>query len=645
MNIKMGVIVGSLEAKIGIIKVATGDKVEKDQALLQYEAKKGSFTLKAPVDGIVTEVYCEDGDIIKKDDLLFHIEETKEEIIAESTNIKKVLMGIIPGAKEATVGKINVSCGETVEIGDELFQYETKKGSRGFKAPFPGKVLKKYVNEGQRIEKDVHVFDFIQLVEKKESIAKDIYYSEKDLAADLLIVGAGPGGYVAALYAAKQGKKVVLIEKESLGGTCLNVGCIPTKALVKSSEVHHSALHSETFGIMIDKAAIKPNMNEIINHKNSVVERLVGGVEGLMNTNGVKVIKGSGSFVSATELEVISEKVKYTIHATDIIVATGSKITTVPIPGLDLPFVLNSTTALSHRSLPKSIAIVGGGVIGMEFAFLYNNLGVEVTVIEFMDRLLTMLDKEESEEIKHLAIDKGIKVYNNSKVLEVSCDVHDKAIVTFEKRGNKKLLVVDNVLVAIGRQPNLEGLNLEVTGVEMDPKRRGIKVDSTMKTNVDHIYAIGDVTNIIQLAHVASHQGIVAVDNIIGEKKDMHYNAVPNVIFTSPEIATVGVSETHCVEQNIPFKSSKFYYQSNGKALTMEETSGYIKLIESADTNELIGAAIIGADASNLISTLTLAIQNKLTSGQIRETIFPHPTTSEVIHEGAMGLGIGTLHQ
>jgi len=641
----MGVIVGSLDAKIGSVKVIAGEKVEKDQALLQYEAKKGSFTLKAPVSGTITEVYCEDGDTIRKDDLLFHIEESKEEIVAESTNIKKINMSVIPGAKDATVGKINVSCGDVISDGDELFQYETKKGNRTFKAPFSGKISEKFVSEEQRIEKDVHLFNVIQITEKAEEVKPSTFKNEKTLTTDLLIIGGGPGGYVAALYAAKQGKNVVIIEKEAMGGTCLNVGCIPTKALVKSSEVHHSAQHSEKFGIIIDKAAIKPDMNEIISHKNSVVERLVGGIEGLMDTNGVQVIKGTGTFTSDKELVVISNEVKYVIHATDTIIATGSKISTVPIPGLDLPFVLNSTTALSYRALPKSIAIVGGGVIGMEFAFLYNNLGVEVTVIEFMDRLLTLLDKEESEEIKRLAIDKGIKIYNNSKVLEVSCDVHNKAIVTFEKRESKKLLVVDNVLVAIGRQPNLEGLNLEATNVEMDPKRRGIKVDSQMKTNVDNIYAIGDVTNIIKLAHVASHQGIVAVDNIIGNKKDMHYNAVPNVIFTSPEIATVGVSETYCNENKVPYNVSKFYYQGNGKALTMEETSGYIKLIENKESNQLIGAAIIGADASNLISTLTVAVQNKLTSEQVRETIFPHPTTSEVIHEGAMGLGIGTLHQ
>lgn len=647
MNIKMGVIVGSLEATIGNIMVVTGDIVKKNQALLQYEAKKGSFTLKAPVDGTILEILCESGDTIKKDDLLFNIEEKKEEkeVVSESTNIKQLFMSIIPGAKEALVGKIISNYGDIIKIDDELFHYETKKGTRAYKSTIAGKVSVKHVNEGQRIEKDTLLFDIIQQIEVKEDTIEEKFEEEQILETDLLIVGAGPGGYVAALHAAKSGKKVLLIEKEALGGTCLNVGCIPTKALVKSSEVHHSALHSEVFGIEIDKSAIKPNMNKIIDHKNNVVQQLVSGIEGLLKSNDITVIKGTGSFTKENNVVVVANGIKSIIHATDIIIATGSKISTVPIPGLDLPFVLNSTTALCCRELPKSIAIVGGGVIGMEFAFIYNNLGVEVTVIEYMDHLLAMLDIDESQEIKHLAIDKGIKIYNNSKVLEVSSDVQNKAIVSFEKRGTKRLLVVDKVLVAIGRQPNLEGLNLEATDIEMDPKRRGIKVDSTMKTSIDHIYAIGDVTNIIQLAHVASHQGIVAVDNICGIKTDMTYDAVPNVIFTSPEIATVGVTETYCKEQKISYNLSKFYYQGNGKAITMEETSGYIKLIENADSKLLIGAAIIGADASNLISTLTLAIQNKLTTAQIRSTIFPHPTTSEVIHEGALGLGLGYLHQ
>ncbi|PAT01465.1 dihydrolipoyl dehydrogenase [Candidatus Izimaplasma bacterium ZiA1] len=645
MNIKMGVIVGATEAKIGKVLVSVGDNISKDQALLNYETKKGNYTLKSPLEGVIIKMHFDDGDIIKKEDIIFTIEEEKEVIVASGTNITSIKMGVIPGAKEAIVGKINITCGETVNNGDELFQFETKKGSRAYKSTLTGQVVKILIEEGQQIEKDTHVLDIIQSKVEDVKDSEITFDKQTNLETDLLIIGAGPGGYVAALYAAKHGKKVILIEKESLGGTCLNVGCIPTKALVKSSEVHHSALNAEEFGIIIDKSAIKPDMDKIIEHKNSVVKRLVGGIEGLMNNNNVQVISGSAMFISDKEVEVVSNNIKNIISAKDIIIATGSKISSVPIKGLDLPFVLNSTQALSHRTLPKSIAIIGGGVIGMEFAFLYNNLGVEVTVIEYMDRLLTMLDEDESAEIKRMAIDKGIKVYNNSKVLEVGCDVYNKAIVTFENREVKKMLVTDNVLVAIGRQPNLEGLNLEASGVIMDPKRRGIKVDSFMQTNKSNIYAIGDVTNIIQLAHVASHQGIIAVDNILGNKKEMKYNAVPNVIFTSPEIATVGMSEACCKNENIEFKTSRFYYSGNGKAITMEETEGYIKLIEEVKTKRLLGAAIIGVDASNLISIITVAIQNNLSAEHLRETIFPHPTTSEIVHEAAMGLGIGTLHQ
>jgi dihydrolipoamide dehydrogenase len=644
MDIKMGTIVGSKDAVIGNIPVSVGDVVEKDQVLLQYEIKKGSFSVKSPLSGIISKIYFSDGDTIHKDDILFDIEEAKEAVVAKSTNVTPVLMSAIVGAKEATVGTFAIKCGDDVHVGDELFQYETKKGNRPFKSTFDGQIVKILVDEGSRIERDTHLFDVKEVSIKEEVTVKETT-NTKEHNTDIVIIGGGPGGYVSAIYAAKHGKKVILVEKESLGGTCLNVGCIPTKALVKSSEVCHSAKHSEQFGIEIDKSAIKVNMDEVINHKNSVVDRLVGGVEGLMNANKVTVLKGQASFNSKTEVSVLEGETEHIIKATDIIIATGSKISSVPIPGLNLPFVLNSTTALNLRELPESIAIVGGGVIGMEFAFLYNNLGVEVTVIEYMDRLLAMLDKEESDEIKRIALDQGIKVYTESKVLEVNCEVRDKAVVTFDNKGDKKLLVAEKVLVAIGRQPNMDGLNLDATGVVMDPKRRGIKVNGKMQTNVEHIYAIGDVTNIIQLAHVASHQGIVAVDNIIGHSKEMDYTAVPNVIFTSPEIASVGLSEKACIEQNIEYKIGRFDYSGNGKAITMEETEGYIKLIEDVKNNRLVGATIIGADASTLISSVTIAIQNKLTSEQIRETIFPHPTTTEVIHEAAMGLGIGTLHQ
>ncbi|MGD9910739.1 MAG: dihydrolipoyl dehydrogenase [Candidatus Izemoplasmatales bacterium] len=645
MEVKMGIIVGASTATVGKILVSCGQNIKKDDVLLQYETKKGNRSLKSPLDGVIVKVTIQEGDTIQKDDVLFELEEEKDQVVASSSEMTELYMTPIVGAQEAIVGKIAVQCGESIEKDQVLFYYETKKGSRPFKSSVAGQITEIVFLESQTIKNGDLLFKVREVVVESDKKVISEVKKQQEIKTDILIIGGGPGGYVAAIYAAKHGKDVVLLEKESLGGTCLNVGCIPTKSFVKSSEVHHSAITSETFGIQIPKEAIRPNMDKIVAHKDSVVDRLVSGIEGLMNSNKVRVIKALGKFVSNTVVEAQDDDTLYTIKAEDIIIATGSKISKIPIPGLELPFVLNSTTALSNRKLPKSIAIVGGGVIGMEFAFIYKNLGVDVSVIEYMDRLLLMIDKDLSEEIKTEAVNRGIKVYTSSKVLEVSCDVNGQAIVTFEKDKEKKFLVAENVLVAIGRQPNLDGLNLEATDVAMDPKRRGIAVNSHMQTNVDHIYAIGDVTNIIQLAHVASHQGIVAVDHIVQNKNEMDYTAIPNVIFTSPEIASVGIGEDECKEKGIDYQVSKFYFQSNGKALSMEETKGYVKLVKNKKTDQLIGASIIGVDASNLISTLTLAIQNGVTDEQIRETVFPHPTTSEVIHEAAMGLGIGTLHQ
>jgi dihydrolipoamide dehydrogenase len=363
-----------------------------------------------------------------------------------------------------------------------------------------------------------------------------------------------------------------------------------------------------------------------------------------MKKNEINVISGQASFVDGSTVAVIGN-VNYIVKAKDIIVATGSKISKIPIPGIDLPFVLNSTTALSCTDLPKSIAIIGGGVIGMEFAFIYKNFGVEVHVIEFMDRLLAMVDSDISREIQDIAVGENIKVHTSSKVMKIQNSVDGKAVITYEDKDGEHLLVSDKVLVAIGREPNIEGLAIEKSGVLLNNKGRGIQVDASMRTNIKHIYAIGDVTNVIQLAHVASHQGIVAVDNILNKQKEMDYSAVPNVIFTAPEIASVCIGEDAAKANGINIAVSKFSFAGNGKALTMNEPRGFIKLVKSNETGKIIGGSIIGADASSLISALTLAIANGLTDKEITETIFPHPTTGEVIHEAALDFGIGALHQ
>ena len=550
-------------------------------------------------------------------------------------------------SKTSKIGKINVQVGDEVKANDILLQLETNKGNSPFKAKGNFKIEEIKVSEGD----EVKVGDVLFIVSgeiKTNNKPKVDYFGnmlkgkKEDVKADLLVIGGGPGGYVAALYAAKKGLNTVLVEREKLGGTCLNVGCIPTKALVKSSEVYKDTLLGEEFGFEIEN--IKVNMNKVIDRKDKIRENLVSGIDYLLSKNNVRVIKGDASFLDDKIIVAKRGKDEYKIEAKNIIVATGSKISKINIKGIDLPFVLNSKSALDNKNLPKSITIIGGGVIGMEFAFIYSNFGVKVNVVEYMDRLLTMVDDDISEEIKNIAKLNGINIYTSSKVTKIEESENGDAIVFFENEGKEKYLISENVLVAIGREPNMDGLNIEKTSIELNERGKGIKVDNTLKTNVPGIYAIGDVNNKMQLAHVASHQGIIAVDNILSEDKEMKYDCVPNVIFTAPEIASVGLTERECMEKKINIKVSKFPFSANGKALTMGESRGFIKIIKDTYNNKIVGASLIGADASSLISTLTVIIKNNIKDEEIADTIFAHPTTGEVIHEAALGLSIGAIH-
>lgn len=553
----------------------------------------------------------------------------------------------IPDGKMGKVGKIQVKVGDSITVGDIVAQVETAKGNRPIKATTSGVILKILCEEGSEIASNAEMFEVVEreiISEPQETEAvRETPNTLEELNTDLLIIGAGPGGYVAAIYAAKHGLKVTLVEKSELGGTCLNWGCIPTKALVKSSEIFHNVQNAAHFGVNLD-GNISVNMKQVIKRKDEVKDRLVSGIDFLMKKNEIHVISGQAFFLDGNTVAVTGKE-SYMVKAKDIIVATGSKISKIGILGIDLPFVMNSTTALSCTELPKSIVIIGGGVIGMEFACIYKNFGVDVHVIEFMDRVLTMVDTDISMEIQDIAKEIGIIVYTSSKVTKIQSSVDGKAVLTYEDKDGEHLLVSEKILVAIGREPNLENLEIEKSGVTLNHKGRGIQVDASMRTNIEHIYAVGDVTNIIQLAHVASHQGIVAVDNILNKGKEMDYSAVPNVIFTTPEIASVGIGEDEAKEKALDVSVSKFSYAGNGKALTMNEPRGFIKLVKDNETGKIIGCSIIGADASSLISVLTMGITNGLTEKEITETIFPHPTTGEVIYEAALELGIGALHQ
>lgn len=553
-----------------------------------------------------------------------------------------ILMKDLPKDKPGKVGTIQVAVNQTVNKDDELLQVELQKASRSVKATHDGVITNILVEEGDE------VFNDTPLVEIKESspshVQENIQSTESTVQSkDLVIIGSGPGGYVAAIYAAKHGRKVTIIEKDKLGGTCLNWGCIPTKSFVKSAEVNHYVHHADTFGIEV-VGKTKVNMEKVIARKNDVVSQLVSGIDYLMKSNKIEVIFGHASFISDKQLKVINDH-ETILSFNDCIIASGSSISSVSIPGSELPFVLNSTQALDDTDLPASITIVGGGVIGMEFAFIYNKLGVEVSVVEFLDRLVAMVDSDVSKELKRQAKKSGIAVYTSSKVTNIQQAKNNQAVITYQDNTGQHVIVSEKVLIAVGRHPNVEGLALDKAKIAFNEDNRGIQVDHHMKTNVDHIYAIGDVTDIIQLAHVASHQGIVAVDNMLKTKRTMSYEAVPNVIFTSPEIATVGISEDQAKTKNMDYSVSKVSYRSNGKALTQNQVDGFIKLIKDNKTNKIIGAAIIGADASTLISGLTIAIEKGVTDHELRDIIFAHPTTGEVIHEAAFNLGIGALHQ
>ncbi|MEA4920546.1 MAG: dihydrolipoyl dehydrogenase [Clostridiaceae bacterium] len=555
----------------------------------------------------------------------------------------EIKMTAIPGGKKGKVGKISIKPGDKVNAGDILVQVEISKGNKPIRAAAEGVITKLLCQEGDEVVSGQTLAEMSEAAQNASEETVKAPHEMEELTTELLIIGGGPGGYVAAICAAKKGLKVILVEKEELGGTCLNVGCIPTKALVKSSEICRNIRESSLFGIIADGNP-RVNMEQIIRRKDEIRSNLVSGIRSLMEQNRIIVICGEASFISPDKVYVKGER-NYVISAKDTIVATGSKCSKVNIPGIELPVVINSTDALSCTTLPQTVTIVGGGVIGMEFAFIYHNLGVKVHVVEFMDRLLTMMDSEVSHSIQTIAKDNGISVYTKSKVISIQQAEDGQAIVTYSDANGEHAIVSDKVLVAIGREPRLDGLDIEKAGVTLNDRGRGIAVDAHMRTNVEHIYAVGDVTNIMQLAHVASHQGMIAVENILGSSVQMDYSAVPNVVFTSPEIAGVGLTLEACREKGIDCSESTVSYASNGKALTMNEPEGFIKLVRDNSTNKIVGGSIIGADASSLISTLTLAITNGMTDKDIEKTIFTHPTTAEIIHEAALGFGIGAIHQ
>lgn len=456
----------------------------------------------------------------------------------------------------------------------------------------------------------------------------------------IVVIGGGPGGYVAAIRGAQLGAQVTLIERHKIGGTCLNYGCIPTKTLYKNAEILNTLNHIDDFGISIDQYQI--DMKKIQARKDDVVKTLVGGIEQLVKANGIELIEGSASFVDTKTLKVIkNDGETIEVSGDEFIIATGSTSTIPPFEGVNLPGVVTSKGLLEIETVPEKLVIIGGGVISFEFAGIFAALGSEVSVLIRGDKFLREVDSEITKRFGATLKKKGINLYKSIEDM-VIVQTEDGLKVTGNTTKGPVEFPATNVLLSTGRSPYYKDLNVEAAGIECS--RKGITVDPhTFKTSVDHIYAIGDVNGILMLAHAASHQGIAAVEHIMGIDHKGNHDAVPNCIFVFPEIATVGISEDEAIEKGIEIKKSKFMFGANGKALSIGETEGFIKVI--ADMNDVvIGVHIMGPHASDLIAEGTLAVANKMTVDQIANTVHAHPTLAESFAEATLGVRNEAIH-
>ncbi|AXU76723.1 TPP-dependent acetoin dehydrogenase complex, E3 component, dihydrolipoyl dehydrogenase [Clostridioides difficile] len=457
---------------------------------------------------------------------------------------------------------------------------------------------------------------------------------------DLIVIGGGAGGYVAAIRGAQLGLSVVIVEKNELGGTCLNTGCIPTKALFKDAQVLNYFNHAEEYGIKVDKYGL--DLEKVQKRKKKIIKTLTGGVKGLLKANKVIIEKGEAKLISKDSVEIkLCDGSKKTIKGKNILIASGSKSSKPPIKGADLGGVITSKEALEMTTLPKKIVIVGGGVIGIEFAGILNEFGSDVIIVEFLDSIIPMVDKEVASRLTKLLSKRGIKIIVSSKVEEIY-KTDEELIVEISKNGEITKLDCTNVLISTGRELDIEGLNLEGLGIRYDKK--GIEVDENYCTSMPGVYAIGDVIGGVMLAHVASEEGKVAVERMVGEKTSVDYNLVPNSIFTFPEVSTVGLSEEEVKDKNLDYIVSKFQFSGNGKALTMNDSEGMVKIIASKDKTTIYGVHIIGPNASDLIHEAVVAMKAMLTVEEVASIMHGHPTLSEAFLEASMGILDKAIH-
>lgn len=462
----------------------------------------------------------------------------------------------------------------------------------------------------------------------------------------IVILGGGPGGYVAAIRAAQLGAEVTLVENKFLGGTCLNVGCIPTKVLLHTTELI-DALENDAKELGITISGYEADWTKLQKRKNKIIKKLVGGVNGLLKNNSVTKIMGTGVFVNNHQIKVITENQGASGTAATLIdfdfaiIASGSTPVIPPIPGSNHPDVITSDTALSLEAVPKSMCIIGGGVIGCEFASVYNAFGCKVTIIEMLPEIVANMDQDIVKPLKDKLIKDGVEIFTNTRVESIQEDPQGLAVTTSSKAG-ERIITAQKVLLSVGRKPVIDSLELNQVGLET--VSGAIKVNHKMQTNVPNIYAVGDCNGGVMLAHVASAEGIFAVETIFGKRSQIDFKTIPYCVYTKPELASVGLTEAQAREAGYQVKVGNFPVAINGKAMIMGETTGVVKYVTDAATGEILGLHMAGPRATDLIVEGALAIRLEATVDELMSTIHAHPTVGEALMEAAHAVKGEAIH-